>query len=586
MFRASSFIDRVKELLPALPVLAFLGYFFGLPVFNILVQAIYSPEVGFGLQQIRKLADNSVYIKVLSTTFLISFLTTLLSVVLVYPVAYFLSQLNVQSRSRWIVWLLVPFWTSYLVKTFAWILILSRTGVIGSLCVALGFSRDVVSLLPSLSAVLVSMVHGMLPLAAMTMLPIMQGISKQLSKAAQTLGADRITSFFTVFLPLSAVGVAGALLLVFITSLGFFITPALLGTPYETMVAQLVITAVCELLNLPAAGALSLPLLFSAILIFVAYDRLVGLSSLSSDEGKRSLSSFSSSLRAVCFFFGRMLSQLFDRLRRGGVQLSAGSGLKAYSVAVFALLLLPIAMVLPIAFTSSPFLAFPPIGFSFKWFEAYLFSPIWQAATLRSLMVATATAVLALFLGVSATLSMARLPNQWSKSLFAFLIAPLIVPRIVIALGLFYLYGRLALAGTDVGLIIGHTVLAIPYVIITMSAAIKRFDWQLDNVARILGASAWQRLYTIILPLLLPALIASFLFAFVTSFDDLTIVIFVSGGLKTTLPKQMWDDIQLQVSPIVAAISSILVVAVSLFLLLPVFLKKTTKSKGEYIENA
>jgi putative spermidine/putrescine transport system permease protein len=564
---------RAKTLYSVLPALAFLAVFFGVPVFEILKGAVYTADAGLNLDQFKRLAGNAVYAKVLANTFIISFQTALLSVVVGYPVAYFLSQLGARWRSRWLMWILLPFWTSYLVKTFAWILILSHTGVLANLGLALGVTNEPVSLVPSRTGVLIGMVHGLLPLAVMTMLPIMQGINRQLTQAAETLGADRISAFFTVFLPLSAPGAAAGGLLVFITSLGFFITPALLGGPQETMAAQLAISAVLELLNLPFAGAISAVLLFCAILVFAAYDRLVGLSSLSGEASTESRGGISAAIGSMWFAVGRALSRLLAVTRRA-VALPAGWGLKSYTLAVVVMLSLPILVVVPIAFTSSSFLAFPPTGFSLQWFETFLFSPVWQAATLRSFLVATATAALALALGVGATLSLARLPQQWSKPVFAFLIAPLIVPRIVLAVGLFYLYARLGLSGTNVGLVLGHTVLAIPYIVVTMSATIKRFDWRLDDAARVLGASTAQRLRTVILPLLMPGLISSSLFAFITSLDELTIAIFVSGGLKTTLPKQMWDDTLLQLNPTLAAVATTLVVVISVAVFLAAFLKR------------
>ncbi|MGD8563405.1 MAG: ABC transporter permease subunit [Desulfarculaceae bacterium] len=575
----SSLLIRLKVLLPAVPVLIFLVYFFGFPVYQILEGAVYSAQEGFNLHQFERITKSAVYAKVLTTTFLISVLTAVLSVGLGYPIAYFLSRFSGKMQKRWYVCLLVPFWTSYLVKAFAWILMLSRTGVLGSLSLKLGLTGDPFSLVPSLVAVLICMVHGMLPLAVLSMLPIMQGINRQLIQAAETLGADRISSFVTVFLPLSIPGAAAGGLLVFITSLGFFITPALLGTPSQTMVAQMVITAVQDLLDLKLAGALSVPLLVSAILIFFAYDRLVGLTSLAGETSTRLRKGgrLTAALRGGWYLIGQALSRLSLASRRltSSIRLPY---LKVYGLGVLIFLLLPIAIVIPIAFTNSPFLTFPPKGFSLKWFESFLFSPVWGAAILRSLIVATITAGFALALGLGASLSMARLPEKWSKSLFAFLIAPLIIPRIVIAVGLFYLFAQMGLAGTDSGLVIGHTVLAIPYVVVTMSAAFKQFDWRLDDAARILGASYWARLRTITLPLLLPGLISSFLFAFITSFDELTIAIFVSGGLKTTLPKHMWDAVQLQVDPTLAAVSTVMVLVISIALLLPLLFEQRTSS--------
>ncbi len=555
----------------ALPALAFLALFFAVPVLEILHGGLYSADGALGLEQYRRIAATPVYTKVLATTFGISAATAILSVALGYPVAYLLSRLSPRSRSHWLIWLLVPFWTSYLVKTFAWILVLSRTGVLAAMLHAVG-AGSLGALVPSLGAVLVGMVHGLLPLAVMTMLPTMQGISPQLTQAAETLGADRTVSFWTVFLPLSAPGAAAAGLLVFITSLGFFIVPTLLGTPRETMISQVVISSVLEVLNLRFAGALSTVLLVSAIVVFLLYDRLVGLSTLTGEPAtapgtSARLQGTIGALTVVGRWCSRLAALAPAALRGGRLP-------RLYAVVVAALLSLPIVIVLPIAFTRASFLAFPPRGFSLRWFQEFAGSPIWRAAWARSLGVATATAFAAAALGLGAALALRRMGGRWAKALFAFLIAPLIVPRIVIALGLFYLYARLRLSGTDLGLVIGHTVLAIPYVVIPLAAALKRFDWRLDDAARILGASPLDRLRTVVVPLLAPSLVSAFLFAFITSFDELTIAIFVSGGLKTTLPKQMWDDMQLQLNPTLAALSATLTCIVVLALLVPSFFRR------------
>lgn len=556
--------------LPALPVLLFLMVFFATPVFEILLGSLKSSNGQLGLEQYDRLASNVVYSKVLWTTFRISFLTAAICLAIGYPVAYLLSQLGPGGRGRWLVWVLIPFWTSYLVKTFAWILLLSKTGVLGSMVVGLGIASEAQAITPSLTAVLIGMVHGMLPLAVMTMLPIMQGINAQLSQAAQTLGANRSIAFFSVFVPLSAPGIAAAGLLVFITSLGFFIVPALLGTPHETMIAQLVLTAVMDLLNMPFAGALSTILLACAIVVFLLYDRLVGLSSLSGESTSAPRGRGVGAIMGLLVATGRLLGHVAGFLGRLAPRRADQlyTGLKIYSLAVVVLLTLPIAIILPIAFTDSQFLSFPPRGFSLRWFETFLFSPIWQAALMRSFGVATVTALLSVAFGIGAALTLTKLSRRWAKSLFVFLIAPLIVPRIAIAVGLFYLFARLSLVGTDLGLVIGHSVLAIPYVVVTLAAALKSFDWTLDDAARILGANAFARLRTVLLPLIAPSVASAFLFAFLTSFDDLTIAIFVSGGLKTTLPKQMWDDMLLQVNPTLAAVSTMLVVGIAIVVLL------------------
>ncbi|HYS66169.1 MAG TPA: ABC transporter permease subunit [Paraburkholderia sp.] len=567
------------RLLPIVPTLLFLLLFFIVPVGEILQGGLFNADGTFGFGQFERIARTPVYAKVLWITFSISFLTAAISVLLGYPVAYLLSRLSARSRERWLLWIMLPFWTSYLVKTYAWMLLLSKTGVLSTIALALGLVSQTNGTIPSLTGVLIGMVHAMLPLAVMTMLPVMRGIDDRLAQAAETLGAERSTSFFTVFLPLSSPGVAAAGLLVFISSLGFFIVPALLGSPKETMIAQLVISSVLELFDMRFAGALSTVLLVCSIMIFLVYDRLVGLSSLTGEvQDKRRGSRAHGVKLALLMTAGRLTAPLVKRSMRRAARAEGGVGpLRLYTFAVLAVLVAPVLSVIPYAFTRSDFIAFPPKLFSFKWFGTFLQSPVWQSALIRSFEVGLGTAVLSLALGFGATLALTRMSQRASKPLFALLVAPLIVPRIVIAVGLLYLFARFGLTGTNAGLVIGHTVLAIPYVVVTLAAGFRQFDWRLDDAARVMGASPARRIATIVLPLLMASVTAAFLFAFIVSFDDLTIAIFVSGGINTTLPKQMWDDIQLAITPTLAAVSTTLVVLIALVVFISSRLRRTTR---------
>ncbi|MGG4605597.1 ABC transporter permease subunit [Paenalcaligenes sp. Me131] len=559
--RPSKLRKNLRAWLPALPAIVFLGVFFLLPVLQILQGGFMSAEDEFSVKQFARLFETPVYVKVLWTTFGISILTAVFSVVFGYPIALLLSSFNERRRNRWLLWIMLPFWTSYLVKTYAWMLLLSRSGVLTSVAEALGLIDGNASLMPSLSGVLVGMVHAMLPLAVLTMLPIMQGISRQLGQAAETLGAGRATGFLTIFLPLSMPGVAAAGLLVFITSLGFFIVPALLGTPRETMIAQLVISSVLELFDLKFAGALSTVLLLCSIVVFYVYDRMVGLTSLAGAEAKRSSKSGSGVMLKMLLFIGQRLDRFLPLASPASS--SSNRALSGYTWLILLFLVLPVIIVVPIAFTKNAVVAFPPELFSLRWFKEFFNSSVWQAAVIRSFGIGLTTAFLAVVLGFGATFALTKLPSKWTKLLFGVFVAPLIVPRIVIAIGLLYLFASTGLVGTDLGMVIGHTVLALPYAVVTLSAGLRLFDWRLDDAARILGASVMARLRTVILPLLAGSLASAFLFAFIVSFDDLTIAIFVSGGINTTLPKQMWDDIQLAVTPTLAAVSTVLLIVVT-----------------------
>jgi putative spermidine/putrescine transport system permease protein len=198
----------------------------------------------------------------------------------------------------------------------------------------------------------------------------------------------------------------------------------------------------------------------------------------------------------------------------------------------------------------------------------FLGSDIWVGAMIRSFLVAVFSAALSMIIGVPAAFVLARQRIIFKTVALAFILSPLIIPRIIIAIAIFYLYARIGLVGTSFGLVLGHTVLAVPFVVVTVMAVLKNYDERLDQAAWTLGASKARTLWHITFPLIQPGLIAAYLFAFVTSFDELTIALFVSGGTATTLPKQMWTDALLKVSPTVLAASTIVLLFVTCMILL------------------
>jgi putative spermidine/putrescine transport system permease protein len=559
---------RLSALWLAVPGLLFLAVFFVWPVAQLLGLSLFDPDSGKpSLATYERIAATDVYLRVLGITFRIAGYTALYSLLIGYPLAYWLSRLPDLYRGRMLLFVMVPFWTSYLVKTFAWMIVLGRSGIINSLAMGSGVVDQPLPLLHNEFGVMVGMVHAMVPLAVMTMLPVMAGIDRRLVQAAQTLGASPAHAFWLVYFKLSLPGVAAAGLLVFISSLGFFIVPAFLGGRQQTMLAQLIITQVQELLNWPFAGALAAMMLAAALVSCWVYDRVFGISTIaggSAQVGTGRIRDLGLAILAVVARAAGAVSSLTQSLlgRRG-----SGLILPAFAWIVIGFLVLPTLLVIPLAFTSSQFLEFPPPGYGLSWFRTYFESPLWIQATIRSFGVAFATAIAATAIGGFTALALANSRTRWSGLIFAFFLAPMIVPRIVIAVGLFYLFARIGLVATDLGLIIGHTVLAIPFTLVTMAAVLKGYDQRLDQAAATLGANRLKTLTGVTIPLVKGGLVAAFLFAFITSFDELTIAIFISGGVKTTLPKQMWDDMILQLNPTLAAVSVVVFVVVTVMLL-------------------
>lgn len=244
------------------------------------------------------------------------------------------------------------------------------------------------------------------------------------------------------------------------------------------------------------------------------------------------------------------------------------------SALIILFLVLPSFFVIPVSFTSGTFIDFPPHGFSLRWYHTYLSSPAWTSATLRSLIVALATGVVSTILGTAAAFVLVRQRLVGRMAVLTLVLAPLILPRMIIAVALFYLFARIDIVGTLLGLVLGHTILAVPYVVITVMAILKTYDERLDQAAWSLGANKWRALCHITLPQIRGGLIAGFLFAFITSFDDLTVALFISGGNNATLPRQMWNDLLLQVNPTLAAVSTVILLFITVFIIAAELLRR------------
>lgn len=237
---------------------------------------------------------------------------------------------------------------------------------------------------------------------------------------------------------------------------------------------------------------------------------------------------------------------------------------RAGAASLVALLLLflafPIVVVVVVSFSSATYLTFPPPGFDLRWYQAYLGSRAWLDATWISLVVATATVVLATALGTLAALGLRRLPPAARAAATGLILSPLIVPGIVVAIGIYYAYARFGLVGNPLGLVLAHTCLAVPFVVTSVTASLAGLDRRLEQAAASLGATPFGTFRQVTLPLIRPGILVGALFAFITSFDELIVALFLSGSDAVTLPRKMWDDIRYQIDPTLAAVSTLTIV--------------------------
>lgn len=248
----------------------------------------------------------------------------------------------------------------------------------------------------------------------------------------------------------------------------------------------------------------------------------------------------------------------------------AGAGrvtLRAFACLVFLFLFLPIAIVFPLSVSSAQYLQFPPPGFSWQWFANYFGDPDWIDATIRSLEIASATVVLSLATGLPLAYALVRGKFPGRAALDRLMATPMIVPAIIFSVAIYGLFARLKLIGTWYGLAIAHTILALPFVLIVVKAGLAGLDRNLETAAQGLGAGRLTTIRRIVLPQIGPSLISAALLAFITSFDELVVALFLAGS-EMTLPKKMFDNIRMEIDPTIAAISvlQILMIAVAFIL--------------------
>ncbi|MBU1002580.1 MAG: ABC transporter permease subunit [Proteobacteria bacterium] len=572
------------------PLALYLLVFYLLPLAGVLQQSLFSPD--FTLEHYANLWRHPVYLKVLLNTLEISFWATTAAVLLGYPLAYGMTFFGPAWRTLLMAAVTLPFWISVLVRTYSWMIILGRFGVVNSLLQWTGLTQAPLELMYNRCGVYLSLTYVLLPYAVLPMHSVMLGIDRNLLRAADSLGSSPLQRLCRVFLPLSLPGVAAAFLLTFIVGAGTFVTPTLTGGPRETVIAMS-INSQLEIVNDWAfAGVLSVVLLLTVMLLFALCLRFMGLESLfgskpgghsgprASRRGLRATlmtrlmhwgaERWLDSCETIHLQWTRRTTQLFEalacRLPQGLRRVPWGLwGLRTICALGAAYLILPLGVILPIAFSNDTILRFPPQTVGLGLFKSFFSSGPWMRATMNSLRVAAPVMLLATVLGTLAAMGIARLKGAARQTAYGLFISPLVLPAIINAVAMYFFMAKLKLIGTITGLVLAHTVLAVPFVIIVMTTTLHGLDHGLEQASHSLGAGRLRTFAHVTLPLIRPGLLTAAIFAFIASFDELIVALFISGARSTTLPKQMWDGIRDQMDPVIAAVAAgLIILAVAL----------------------
>ena len=242
-------------------------------------------------------------------------------------------------------------------------------------------------------------------------------------------------------------------------------------------------------------------------------------------------------------------------------------------------LMAPTLVVVPMSITASNSLTFPPEGFSTRWYEKMLTDPQWSSGFVNSAQVAFLTALLATVLGTLAALGTVRGRFPGKSAVNALVLSPLIVPVIIIAIGMFSLFVRWKITGSIVGLVLAHTALAVPFVVINVATSLRTIDRNLELAAMNLGADPVRTFRRVTLPLILPGVLAGGLFAFITSWDEVVVSIFLTTARFRTLPVEMWEQVRQVVDPTVAAVATTLLAVTTSLLLLVLVVRRQAPAR-------
>jgi len=518
-----------------------MAIFFAWPLVDLLLRSLSSqglvsyahPE--FDLTNYKAVFADRLLLLIQWHTVVIAFWATLFTFVLAFPTAFLLSRASGKTATALLGLFLIGFWVSIIVRLFALTEVLSRNGVVNSLAGLLHVGPF--DLMFNTTGTIIGMVNYLLPYMVLLLYAGMAGVDWNLIAAAKSLGATPRRAFVEIYFPLVRPGLVGAVLLIFILGLSFFLTPAVLGGPENTTVAVYIQQQV-NIYSWGVASAIGIVLLALTVIGYVVALRFSGPTLLTGVGA-------SSSKGAIAQ----------EPLRMSVATIALGLA----AAASLLLLLLPVALVPPMSIGTTGNVFFPPKGFTLHWYAQVFDGATWTAPLLKSLEVAAAVAVISTGLGLALARVVVGLRSRTLRSVItAAAFAPLITPVILLAIGEYDVQVRTGLAGTSFGLIMAHVVIAFPVAFAVLSNALSNVDASLEPAAWTLGASRTAAFWSIVVRSIIPSVAGAFVLSFMVSWDEVVIALFQTGFEKT-LPVTIFAYLQAGIVPTVPAIATMLI---------------------------
>ncbi|UUZ73206.1 ABC transporter permease subunit [Polaromonas sp. P1(28)-8] len=528
---------------------------FALPLLAIVPEAFG----GDAARRFMRIFGNPVYRTVIWTTVRISLEATAITLVISFPLAWILSRATGVKALLLGLLVLIPFLTSVMVRTFAWLAILGQRGLINATLLSLGLISEPLPLLFSELAVVLALVQCSIPMMVFALFTVLKRIDGRILLAAHTLGANPLRIWSGVLIPLAIRGIQSGVTIIFLFTMASFIAPTFLGSQRQQMLAQVVQSEIDVGADWALAAALGITLALIATIIVAALSAVARYLSRWQRPGLLPVTLPQEHVEQVDKSLLRRPVKLppsrlhIPAIFRGGVRFV--EPIYLFFISVF--ILLPLVVLIPVSFSSAEVLIFPPPGYSLRWFETIFHSQEWTAAALTSLRIGAAVCVATLVMATLTVLGIGR-NFRYQGTAEALLMSPLTVPSVVFALGAYLAFSRVGLVDTETGIIFAHTVLIFPIVYQVASATFSSIDPWLSLAAASLGANPWRIFRTIVFPLLLPGLAIGALLAMLLSFDESVSSIFLSNLSVKTLPRKLWEGIRFNTSPESAAVSVVL----------------------------
>jgi len=575
---------------PGLLILT-LGYF--IPLIMLFVISFYKGVPGSGLMVEEFTTGNylrlfdAYYVEVLLRTFKIAIYTTILSLLLGYPVALVIARSSGKIKSILLAIVLVPLLTNVVARTLGLMIILGRHGPVNQLLDLLGVPK--INFIPGELGIIVGLTQVFMPYMILSISSVLSNIDFSLEGAARDLGSSKFGAFWKVTFPLSMSGIVAGSLFVFLLSFSSYVTPRLLGGGKVMVITMLIYQQAMLLLNWPFAAAVAVILLILSIVLVTLYTKATTSNKLIDTTV---YGDFQKNHFSFQDFFRKINDWRYDRITATGlaidvltqksalIRVLATLGLyfgkffiKTWKIFIVLFIIVPLPLVILSSFSASSMITFPPTGFSIKWYTGIFERMEYVRSFLLSLRLSLLCVLISVSVGTLASLALARYNFRGREIIRSVFLSPLMLPAVIVGLALLRFLASIRWVATFQGILLAHLILTTAYVIRTVSSSLVGFDNSLEEAARDLGASAFYTLRKVTLPLIKPGLIVAAIFAFIVSFDETTVSIFITGGRTITLPVRIFSQLEYGLDPTVTAISSLLILmaVIALFIIGEVF---------------